>query len=177
MKKQRKAFITVTVSALVTMAVYLILYPAWGAVLSEMENENVRLFIIATVTSIFNAYALTYFNKIRGGLCEKELWNDYSEAEYAFLRDFRVALKNEYKAILLVCAIITACFFLNQLDAVIFGKKTISHITFPFITMTLFATCFKIELIGYITSAVCISAFYVLFVWLYRYRYYKNRIK
>ncbi len=177
MKKKLKVFIAITVAALVTMAIYLILYPVWGAVLSKIENEEVRLFIIAAVTSILNSYVLTYFNKIRGGLFEKELWSDYSEAEYSFSRDFRVVLKNEYKVVIWVSAIIIACFLLNWLDTAIFDKKTFSIIAFPFVTMTLFGTCFKITLFGYIASAVCISAFYILFVWLSRYRYYKKRIK
>ena len=58
----------VTLASLLTLVAYLALYMIWGAILSGVESQTLRLTLIALMTSVAYGAVLVYVSKIRGGV-------------------------------------------------------------------------------------------------------------
>ena len=104
---------------------------------------------------------------------EDEVMADYREHPYTTLADdFKLVLRKEAKTLILMTAVVLMTYILNRLDMLIFGKKMISHITFPYITMSLFGSLFSIKIIGYLMSAILNPVVYLTALVLYRKKKY-----
>jgi hypothetical protein len=91
----------ITLSSALTMAAYIALYAIWGGILSGIENEVLRLTIIALMTTAAFGFFFLYTSKIKKSIGEDELFSDYKEREYISLTDdFKLILNREVKALM-----------------------------------------------------------------------------
>ncbi len=169
-------FRKILLAALVSMVAYIALYFIWGAILGEVKQEVLRSVLLATLTSAAYALILMLLTKHRRGVGSGEVLADYQDRSYTSLReDLKLIWPREKATVILLGSIIGACLLLNKFDAIVFGKKVISAITFPFGTMCIYSTCFPsfFDFIGYFVSFAVIAALYITFVLLYRRKQYK----
>ena len=171
----------ITLSSALTMAAYIALYAIWGGILSGIENEVLRLTIIALMTTSAFGFFLLYTSKIKKSIGEDELFSDYKEREYISLTDdFKLIFNREVKALICIASIVFICFLLNTVDNLAFGKKTISFPTFLFAPMCFFSSLINIPFVGYLLSAALDCLAYILFLLLYRKKKYdywmKNKV-
>jgi hypothetical protein len=132
--------------------------------LDGLKNPTVKLFAIALMTTLAFGFFLLYTSKIRKGVGEEEVVADYRGREYvSFADDFRLIMKREAQTFICIAAIVGICFVLNTFDSLVFEKKTISHPTFFFVPMCMFATVINIPFVGYLLSAALES----LRIWLF----------
>ena len=168
----------ITLASILTLAAYIALFAIWGAILSGVENQNVRLILIAIMTAVAYGFLLLYVAKIRKSVGENEVIADYWDRTYtSFADDFKLIIKREARMLVCIAAIILICFALNSFDRLVFGKKTISLPTFLFAPMCLFSTLFEITVLGYIISIVVDCAIYILAVLIYRRKKYNYWMK
>lgn len=163
------------ISATLNMIAYIALYAIWGALLKEVANTTASLILLSTFTSVAFALILMLFTKYRKDVGCDEFMQDYKEQPYISIgKDIKLVLQNEKITIIILSLVIAACLLLNKADTIVFGKKTISVITFPFSTMCIFSSCFppRINFIGYFINFAVITVFYIAFVLLYRRRQY-----
>ncbi len=177
MKKQIiNSFWKILISALLSMIAYLALYMIWGAILGEVKNASIQSVLLSTGTSAGYALILMLMTKYRKGVGMDEFLSDYKDRTYISLKDdLNLVWSREKSKIVLLGIIIGSCLILNKFDAIVFGKKIISTITFPFATLCIYSSCFPsiIDFIGYIISFAVISVFYITFVLLYRRKQHK----
>ena len=171
----------VTLSSILTLAAYIVLYAVWGGILSGLKNPTLRLFIIALMTTAAFGFFLLYTSKIKKYIGEDELFSDYKDREYISLADdFKLILKRESQMLICIVSIVLTCFFLNTFDRLVFEKKTISFPTFFFAPMCLFGSMINIPFVGYLLSAVLDCAAYIFFLLFYRKKKYgywmKNKV-
>ena len=74
----KKILWKITLASAATLAAYIALYILWGAILNEVENETLKLFLICLMTSAACGFFLLYFLKIKNSDGEKEVLSDYS---------------------------------------------------------------------------------------------------
>ena len=174
----KRILLNITWASLATLVAYIILYFIWGALLSGIDSPKIRLFIISGMTSLVYAFFLLYWSKIRKDVGEEEVMSDYSETSYTSWRnDICILLKNEWRCIVSIWSVIILCFALNSIDGLMFDQKVISLPTFFYTPMTIFATCFEIEIFGYILSALIISVAYLCMLLIYRKKRYDYWMK
>ncbi len=168
----------ITVASVATLVAYIASYFVWGAIIGGVENQTLRFFLVALVTTIAYPFILLYFSKIKNSDGEDEVVADYKEKPYvSFADDLRCVIKREAKTLICIAVIILICFALNTLDAIMFGTKTFSNIALLFVALCMFANVIKIEILGYLLSAVQICAFYILVLLFYRKRTYDYWMK
>ncbi len=167
--------IRITLAAILNMALYLILSNVWRAILNDTESSTVQMLlyniIVPLMTCAGFALCLCFLTHIRRGRGEDRLFADYENRTYPGIKeDLRTALAHERVYLVLIAVIIAACTFLRAVDHLLLepGEKLFTHITFPYMTMDLFAASFPITALGELLSAVLDAAFYLLFVLLYR---------
>lgn len=174
MKQQlKKSFLKILLAAILSMVVYIVLYAIWGAIL----NSIVSLILLSTFSTVVYVLLLFYFVKKRNEVGADEILADYKEIEYlSWKEDFKIVLKREKPILLLVGAVLLACLILNKFDALVFQRKTISLVTFPFMIMCIYSTCFpeSIDFLGYFVSYAVIVVLYLLFVLTDRKRQYRR---
>jgi hypothetical protein len=171
----------ITLSSILTLVAYIVLYALWGAVLTGIKNPTLKLLIIAFMTTAAFGFFLLYISKIRKSAGENEVISDYKERAYVSLADdFKLILKREYRTFIAILSIVIACFLLNTFDSLIFEKKTISIPTFFFAPMCLFDSIINIPFVGYFLSAALDCFVYIFFLLLYRKKKYdywmKNKV-
>ena len=165
----KRSLWNITLSSVLTMVAYLALSAVWGAILNELKNRVLQLFLIALMTTVAYSVIFLWVSKIRKSLGEDEVLADYRDHPYTTMADdLKRIVKSEAKTLILMMALVLATYVLNRLDMLIFGKKMISHITFPYITMSLFGSLFPIRIIGYLLSAVLNPVAYLIALALYR---------
>ena len=143
----KRSLWNITLSSVLTMIAYIALSAVWRAILNELENEFLQLFLIALMTTVAYGMIFLWCFKIRRSVGEDEVMADYREHPYTTLADdFKLVLRKEAKTLILMTAVVLMTYILNRLDMLIFGKKMISHITFPYITMSLFGSLFSIKI-------------------------------
>ena len=107
----------ITLASIITLVAYIALYAIWGAILSELENATLRLFIIALMTTVAFGFFLLYTSKIRKSIGEDEVVSDYKDRQYiSFADDFKLILKRESKMLICIASIVLICFILNTFD-------------------------------------------------------------
>ncbi len=174
----KRSLWNITLSSVLTMVAYIALSAVWGAILNELKNEFMRLFLIALMTTVAYGIVHLWISKIRKSVGEDEVMADYREHPYTTMADdFKLIFKKEAKTLILMMALVLVTYILNRLDMLIFEKKMISHITFPYITMSLFGTLFPIRIIGYLLSAVLNPVVYLIALVLYRKKKYTYWMK
>ena len=171
----------ITFASMITLVAYIVLYGVWGAILSGVKNDMLRLVIIALMTTAAFGFFMLYRAKIKKSVGEDELFSDYKSREYVSLADdFKLIFKRESKVLICIASIVLICFLLNTFDSLAFGKKTISFPTFFFAPMCLFASIINVPLVGYLLSAVLDCLSYIIFLLLYRKKKYdywmKNKV-
>lgn len=165
----KRSLWNITLSSVLTMAAYIALSAVWGAILNELKSKILQLFLIALMTTVAYSMILLWVSKIRRSVGENEVMADYREHPYTTMADdLKLIFKKEAKTLILMMALVLTTYVLNRLDMLIFGKKMISHITFPYITMSLFGSLFPIRIIGYLLSAVLNPVAYLIALALYR---------
>ncbi len=180
--RQRIApFLHITLAAILNMALYLLLSTVWRAILNDTESSAVQLFLYNLAVPLMTCAGyglclcfLTYMRRDRG---EDKVLADYRDRAYLSLRDdLRVTLRRERVYLVLIGAVIAACTLLRGLDHLILGEgeKLFTHVTFPYMTMDLFANSFSVTLLGECVSAVADVFFYLLSVLLYRRRAWRR---
>ncbi|MBQ8578698.1 MAG: hypothetical protein IJ449_12155 [Clostridia bacterium] len=170
----------ITVSSIITLAAYLALYAVWGAILSTLENQILKFFLIALMTTAAFGFFLLYKSKIRNSVGEDEIVSDYKDKEYiSFTDDFRLILKRESQMLICMISIVVVCFALNTFDEVVFGKgkKMISAPALVFAPMCMFESVINVPFVGYVLSAVLDCAAYIAFLLLYRKKKYDYWMK
>ncbi len=170
----KKSFLKILLAAILSMVVYIVLYAIWGAILNAIENSIVSLILLSTFSTVVYVLLLFYFVKKRNEVGADEILADYKEIEYlSWKEDFKIVLKREKPILLLVGAVLLACLILNKFDALVFQRKTISLVTFPFMIMCI---CFpeSIDFLGYFVSYAVIVVLYLLFVLTDRKRQYRR---
>ena len=172
----------ITSASIITLFAYIALYAVWGAILGGVENQTLKLLIIALMTTFAFGFFLMYTSKIKKSVGEDEVFFDYKEREYVSVADdFKLILKRESKMLLCIALIVLICFALNTFDSLVFGKKTISFPTFFFAPMCLFSSIVNIPFVGYLLSAVLDCFAYILCLMIYRKRKYvywmENKVK
>lgn len=168
----------ITFASIITLVAYIALYTFWGAILSELENPVLRLFITSLMTTVAFGFSLVYTSKIRKSIGENEVISDYKDRRYiSFVDDFKLLLKREFKMLVFITLIVLICFMLNTFDNVVFGKKTISFPTFLFAPMCLFDSMINIPFVGYLLSAILDCLTYIIFLLLYRKKKYNYWMK
>ncbi len=174
----KRSLWNITLSSVLTLVAYVALSAVWGAILNELQNEILQLFLIALMTTVAYSMILLWVSKIRKSVGEDEVMAVYRECPYTTMADdFKLIFKKEAKTLILMTAVVLVTYSLNRLDMLIFGKKMISHITFPYITMGLFGALFPIRIIGYLLSAVLNSLAYLIALVLYRKKKYTYWMK
>ncbi len=74
-------------ASLLTLAVYIVLYFIWGAVLSEVTSTTLKQLLLSVMTSTIYAVCLLYFTKLRKSIGENDILEDYKERTYTSLAD------------------------------------------------------------------------------------------
>ena len=116
----------ITVASLITLAAYIALNTFWRAILSMVQNESLKLFLIALMTTVAFDLVLLYVSKIRNGDGEGELSADYGKEAYTSLAaDLKVVLRRDSKASIAMVSIVFICFLLNSVDSLVFQKKLV----------------------------------------------------
>ena len=168
----------ITRASLLTLAAYLVLYAIWGAILNSVENETLKLVLLALMTTAAFGFFLLYISKIRKKIGEDEILDDYRDGRtYSFADDLMLTLRREKTVLITVAVIVLLCFALNTVDRVAFGKKTISFPTFFFAPMCLFDAAIPIPFIGCAVSAVLDCAAYLVCLLIYRKKKYQFWMK
>ena len=174
----KRMFWNITFASVITLVVYIALYVVWGAILSDLENPTLRLFLIALMTMVAFCFFLLYTSKIRRSVGEDEVISDYKDKKYiSFADDFKMIITREVKMLICIVAIVMICFVLNTFDSLVFGKKTVSFLTFFFAPMCLFDTMINISFVGYLLSAVLDCVAYIAFLLIYRKKKYNYWMK
>ena len=168
----------ITLASLITLVAYVALFFIWGAVLGEVKNEALRLFLTALMTSSAFGFFLLHRTKIKNSVGEDEVMIDYKDRTYtSIIDDCKLFVKRETKMLIVIACIAFACFILNTLDPLIFGKKTISAITVFFAPICLFDTVINIPFVGYLVSVIVDCAVYIVFLAIYRKKMYNHWMK
>ena len=168
----------ITLASLITLVAYIALYAIWGAILNNIENPSLKLFVIALMTTATFGFMLIYTSKIKNSVGEDEVVSDYKDRKYiSFADDFKLIMKRESKMLTCIVMIVLICFAFNTFDVLIFGKKTISFPTLIFAPMCLFGSAIDIPFVGYAVSAVLNCAFYIVFLLIYRKKKYSYWMK
>ena len=166
----------ITLASLLTLVAYLALYMIWGAILSGVESQTIRLSLIALMTSVAYGAVLLYVSKIRVGVGEDEVMEDYRDGKYSSLADdLKKLLRREAKTLLCMAIITVACCVINTLDMVIFGKKAVSGITLVYAPLCLFSSVSENLWLAfplYALSMAVAGAAYVVFLLIYRKKKY-----
>ncbi len=173
MKRILRTSWKITLASLLTLVAYLALYMIWGAILGEVENQKIQLFLLALMTTCAYGFVLVYVSKIRGSVGEDEVMADYKDGKYSsFIGDLKPVLRREAGTLICIVAVVLACCVVNTLDRMIFDKKAVSGITILWAPMCLFDTVFEIPVLEYVVSAAvdCIS--YIVFLLIYRKKKY-----
>lgn len=168
----------ITLASVITLVAYIVLFFVWFAILSEVQNETLKLTLIALMTSIAFSFFLVYTSKIKGSVGDDEVISDYKERKYtSFLDDFKIIIRREFQTLICIALIVVICFVLNTFDEIVFGKKTISFPTFFFAPMCLFSSLINVPFVGYALSVVVDCVFYIVFLLIYRKKKYNYWMK
>ena len=168
----------ITLASVITLVAYIALYIIWGAILSGLENQTLKLFLIALMTTVAFGFLLLYTSKIKKSVGENEVLSDYKERTYiSFIDDFKLIIKRESKMLICIAVIVLICFALNTFDSVVFEKKTISFPTFFFAPMCFFDSLINVPFVGYILSAALDCLAYIGVLLFYRKKKYNYWMK
>ena len=168
----------ITLSSILTLVVYLVLNAIWRAILKEIASQLFALLLFAFMMAAAFGMILVYISKIRSSVGEDEVVSDYQGQEYISLADdLKRIIKRESPQLICMTAIVLACFVLNRIDVLLFGKKTFSAITLIFAPMCLFDTLFTIPFVGYLLSAVVDVVGYLTILLFYRKKKYNYWMK
>ena len=174
----KKILWNITLASAATLAAYIALYIVWGAILSGVENETLKLFLICLMTSAACGFFLLYFLKIRNSDGEKEVLADYKECAYkSFFDDLKRILRREAKTLISLALIVMLCFTVNAITELISGKSTGSPLTFVYIPFCIFGTVLGQSFIGYFLSAVITCLCYLIALLLWRRKTYNYWMK
>ena len=174
----KKILWKITLASAATLAAYIALYILWGAILNEVENETLKLFLICLMTSAACGFFLLYFLKIRNSDGEKEVLADYKECAYkSFFDDLKRILRREVKTLIFLAVIVMLCFTVNAITELITQKSTGSPLTFIYIPLSIFGTVFGESFIGYALSAVITCLCYLIALLLWRRKTYNYWMK
>ena len=169
---------SITLSSILTLVVYLVLNAIWRAILKEMASQLFALLLFAFLMAAAFGMILVYISKIRSSVGEDEVVSDYQGQEYISLADdLKRIIKRESPQLICMTAIVLACFVLNRIDVLLFGKKTFSAVTLVFAPMCLFDTLFTIPFVGYLLSAVVDVVIYLTILLFYRRKKYNYWMK
>ena len=168
----------ITLSSILTLVVYLVLNAIWRAILKEIASQLFALLLFAFLMAAAFGMILVYISKIRSSVGEDEVVSDYQGQEYISLADdLKRIIKRESPQLICMTAIVLACFVLNRIDVLLFGKKTFSAVTLLFAPMCLFDTLFTIPFVGYLLSAVVDVVIYLTILLFYRRKKYNYWMK
>ena len=168
----------ITLASLITLIAYIALYAIWGAILNEVSNASIRLFLIALMTSLAFGFFLLWTTKIKGSVGEDEVRSDYRDPkDYSLLGELSLTLKREKQMLICIFSIVLICFALNTFDSLVFGKKMISHPTFFYAPLCLFSSSIPLPFVGDVVSMILDSMAYMGFLLLYRRKKYRYWIK
>ena len=174
----KKILWNITLASAATLAAYIALYIVWGAILSGVENEALKLFFICLMTSGACGFFLLYFMKIKNSDGEKEVLSDYKESDYvSFIDDLWKILRRAVKTLILLAVIVMLCFTVNAITELITKKSTGSPLTFIYIPLSIFGTVFGQSFIGYFLSAVITCLCYLIALLLWRRKTYNYWMK
>lgn len=174
----KKILWNITLASAATLVAYIGLYILWGAILNEVENEPLKLFLICLMTSAACGFFLLYFLKIKNSDGEKEVLADYKECAYvSFIDDLKRILRREAKTLISLAVIVMLCFTVNAITELISGKSTGSPLTFIYVSLCIFSTVLGQSFIGYFLSALIICLCYLIALLLWRRKTYNYWIK
>ena len=174
----KKILWNITLASAATLAAYIGLFIVWGAILSGVENETLKLFLICLMTSAACGFFLLYFLKIKNSDGEKEVLADYKECAYkSFADDLTRILRREAKTLISLAVIVMLCFIANAITGLISGKPTGSPLTFFYIPLCIFSTVLGESFIGYALSAVITCLCYLIALLLWRRKTYNYWMK
>ena len=174
----KRSLWNITLASVITLVAYVALYAVWGAILSELESKTLQLLLIALMTTVAFGVILLWVSKVRRSTGEDEVMADYKDRTYTSMADdLKLIFRREVKALILMTVIVMGTYILNRLDTLMFGQKTISHITMPYLAMSLFGALFRIRIIGYLLSAVLNPCVYLFALLLYRRKKYNYWMK
>ena len=174
----KKILWNITLASAATLAAYIGLFIVWGAILSGVENETLKLFLICLMTSAACGFFLLYFLKIKNSDGEKEVLADYKESAYvSFIDDLARILRREAKILISLAAIVMLCFAVNAITELISGKSTGSPLAFIYIPLCIFGTLLGESFIGYFLSAVITCLCYLIALLLWRRKTYNYWMK
>ena len=164
----------------------LLAYILSAVVLAAIANStpiNKNLFISLVCTAAFSL-ALLYVSKVRNAVGEDTLFDDYKEHEYTTLkRDIPFVWAHERVYLIVICAIILLCLFINTIYMGLFDIQTqfpLAIAFFPMIAYTSlisFPSSIILNFAMYLISAIMSCSGYFLAVLLYRRKIWKNRNK
>jgi len=165
----------ITLASAITLVAYIALYAIWGAILNSIENPTLKLYMVALMTTAAFGVVLLYISKIRTALGEDELSADYENSNYTSVaNDFKLIIKREASTLICMTVIVLLCFAVNELDVIIFGKKTLSLPTIIFAPMCLFDSAIKIPFVGYAVNVALDGVLFILFLLIYRKKKYNS---
>ena len=168
----------ITLASVLTLVAYVAFYTIWGAILSEVKSQSLRLVLISVMTTIAFGFLLLYTSKIIKSTGEDEVMSDYKDKKYiSFAEDFKIIIKRESKTLTCIAAIILICFALGNIDNMVFGKKIFSLPTILFVPMFLFGSLFEIPFIGYVLSIILDCATYIVVLLFFRKKKYNYWMK
>ena len=174
----KKILWKITLASAATLAAYIALYILWGAILNEVENEPLKLFLICLMTGAACGFFLLFFLKIKGSEGEKEVLADYKESAYvSFIDDLKRILRREARTLITLAAIVMLCFTVNAVTELISGKSTGSPLTFFYIPLCIFSAILGQSFIGYALSAVITCLCYLIALLLWRRKTYNYWMK
>ncbi len=162
LKDRLQPFIQVTLAALLNMGIYLALNVVLRALANDLDSLFAVQILLATVTTGGFAVCLLFFTYLRRGVGEDKLFADYRDKAYTGMRaDLRVFLRRERGVLITLVCVIGARALLISFDHLVFGQVTLSHVTFPYLTMVFFETLFPVSFLGDLCSAALIGLFYI----------------
>ena len=175
----KKTFITMIWSSIIALVLYIILSNILLGVLRGVENQVAKLTIISFITIVLFVIIFFYFFKVTEEACLKEVMKDYKNKAYVSMSDdFKNIIKSEKATFICIAVIVIGCFALNELDALMFEKKTFSIVTFLFYPLCTFSSVFEMvhwfSIFGYLSSLILICLIYICMLLFYRRKKYKQ---
>ena len=90
----KRSLWNITLASVLTMVIYIALSAVWGAILNELENVTLQLFLLSLMTTVAYGIALLWVSKIRKSVGEDEVMADYREQSYTTMtNDLRLVLR------------------------------------------------------------------------------------
>lgn len=171
----KKAFLHITLAAVMSWGVIIVVNLLLRAVLSYVEAMHIRNLIAAVYFTVGFCLCMLYVEQIRNGRGEDLFSADYENGSYnGFGGDLKVIWKHERSTLYTYWLIVAVCFAVNAVYTEVLGNARVFFLTAVYATPLSWSSVFPEsfgfagEAIGYLLSAAIVPACYLLTLLIYR---------